>query len=356
MFLWHKLQRVQDPILIYGMGNGAEKILKEAKRYNIPIDGIFSSDDHARTVAFQGYSVRSFQQILEQYEKAVILVGFGVYQEEVIQRILSLRQRYTVLVPDVPLMGGEILTPEALEARAQELHSARSLLSDEASRRVFDGMLKAKLSGIPADYLQEDTLRTDDLKLLQLTREERYLDLGAYNGDTILEFLSCTGGSYTSIDAFEPDAHNLKKLTSAVKELHDITCYPYASWDTHAALTFSGKGGRNCAMVPELPGQYKHLHTVEAIPVDVLHVPYTYVKMDVEGAEAETLRGMKNLLQKHHPKLLVSCYHKPDDFITIPLLIQQLCPGYQMYMRRNRCFPAWEIQLYCIYVENDKNS
>lgn len=356
MFLWHKLQTQQHPILIYGMGNGAEKILKEAKRYNIPIAGVFASDDHARSVDFQGYPVGSFQQVLDTYEHAVILVAFGVYQEEVIQRILSLTKRYTVYVPDVPLMGGEILTPEELTRRQQEIAEVRKLLGDEKSRRVFDAMLQAKLSGIPTDYLQEDTTRDEDMVLLELTGQEYYLDLGAYNGDTIFEFLSCTKGVYTAIHAFEPDAHNYKKLTEAVKELHDLTCYPYASWDTATTLTFSGKGGRNCAMVPELPGQYKHLHPVEAIPVDSLNIPYTYVKMDVEGAEKETLLGMRRLLNTHKPKLLISCYHKPDDFITLPLLLNQLCPGYRMYMRRNRCFPAWEIQLYCVYGENDKDS
>ena len=51
------------------------------------------------------------------------------------------------------------------------------------------------------------------------------------------------------------------------------------------------------------------------------------------------------------PKMLISAYHKPDDLITLPLLVEKLCPGYKMYLRRNRCLPAWEIQLYCIYTE-----
>lgn len=355
MFLWHYLKTLTVPVLIYGMGNGAEKILSEANRYGIPIDGVFSSDDRARQVSFQGFPVSSIGYVLENYDEAAILVGFGVYQEEVIQRILTLPERFQVFVPDVPLMDGEILTPEAVSARQNEINAARSLLEDEKSRRVFDTMLHAKLTGIPGDYLLEDTPRSENMSLLQLGQSENYLDLGAYNGDTIFEFLELTGG-YRAIYAFEPDPHNFKKLSAAVASLDDLTLYPYASWNESTTLTFSGKGGRNCAMLPSLPGQYKHLHPVEAVPVDSLNLPCSYVKMDVEGAEAQTLLGMQQLLNTHHPKLLISCYHKPDDFITIPLLLNKLCPGYRMYMRRNRCFPAWEIQLYCIYGDFDKNS
>lgn len=349
MFLWNYLQTVTAPILIYGMGNGAEKILLEAKRYKIPIAGIFSSDDHARTVTFQGYPVRSYQEILETCSQGVILVAFGVYQEDVIQRILSLSSRYQVFAPDVPLMGGSILTPEVLDERREEIKTARSLLSDKQSLLVFDAMLRAKLSGNPETYLEADTDRNDDMNLLALHSQEKYLDLGAYNGDTIFEFLEIVENRYTSIDAMEPDAHNFKKLAAAVDTLPKVFLHPQASWDSHTTLTFSGKGGRNCAMKPELPGQYKHLHPVSAIPVDSLRKPFTYVKMDVEGAEAQTLIGMSETLRTYHPKLLVSCYHKPDDFITLPHLLQKLCPGYKMYMRRNRCLPAWEIQLYCIW-------
>jgi hypothetical protein len=133
-----------------------------------------------------------------------------------------------------------------------------------------------------------------------------------------------------------------------------VTLYPWASWQETTLLTFSGKGGRNCGVVPALPGQYRHQHSVEARTVDCLQETYTYVKMDVEGAEAETLLGMRETLARCHPKLLISAYHKTDDFITLPMLLQQLCPGYRMYLRRNPCLPAWEIQLYALWEQKTR--
>lgn len=357
MFLWHRLQKEKRPILIYGMGNGAEKLLLLAHQYQVPIAGIFASQDHSREgLMFQGYPVMAYDQALGEYPDSVILVAFGVYQEQVLRRIENLSRTHPVYIPDIPLMGGTALTPQWIQDHQADITQVKALFSDEKSLQVFDTMLEAKLTGHLPAYFRQDTPRMEDMKLLRLNSQEHYLDLGAYNGDTVEEFLALTAGSYGSITVFEPDEHNLRKLTAAVSHLNHLTIHQKASWNQHTTLTFSGKGGRNCAKAPSLPGQYKHLHPVEAIPVDSLNQNFTYVKMDVEGAEAETLWGMQETLNRSHPKLLISAYHRPEDFITLPLLLQGLCPGYQMYLRRNRCLPAWEIQLYCIYREDNMNS
>ena len=77
MFLWDELRGFPRPILIYGMGNGADKILALCREYGIAITGIFSSDSHAREGMFQGCPVLSRTKALEQYPDAMILLGFG---------------------------------------------------------------------------------------------------------------------------------------------------------------------------------------------------------------------------------------------------------------------------------------
>ncbi len=353
MFLWWYLQLLTEPILIYGTGNGAEKLLGLCQKYGVKITGFFSSDDRPYHGLFCDYPVLSHREILRRYPDAVILLAFGTQREDVLNRILSLSREHLVLVPDLPLLGGTLLTPEYLQNNTKRIAEARELLGDAQSRKVFDTMLRAKLTGEIQAHFQADTLRHEDMQLLRLGKEERYLDLGAYDGDTIYDFLVQTAGEYTSIDAVEPDEHNYRKLAEKTAQLPRVTLHSFASWDHAATLTFTGKGGRSCGKKPDLPGKYSHLHTVDALPVDVLDKPFTYVKMDVEGAEAETLLGMQKTLNTFHPKLCISVYHKPEDMITLPLLLEQLCPGYRMYLRRNRSLPAWEILLYAVYPEGE---
>lgn len=67
---------------------------------------------------------------------------------------------------------------------------------------------------------------------------------------------------------------------------------------------------------------------------DVLHgEPINLVKLDVEGAEIETLMGMRKLIQSQRPSLLVSAYHAPDHLFKIAQLIASWQLGYDMHLR-----------------------
>ena len=348
MFLWEELQALDRPILIYGMGNGAEKILALCQTYGISITGIFSSDSHAREGMFQGCPVLSRTNALSMYPDAMILLAFGTERPDEVADLLELASRRPLRIPDTPLLGGEILTPQTLRQRSDEIQRVSNSWADEQSRALFHSLLSAKLSGKPATLMEHTSPRAELLSLLELGSSESYLDLGADRGDTIEEFLHLTHGSYAQITALEPDAHNYKKLQEVWGTVERVTPLPYASWNDHETLEFTGKGGRNCSKKPDLPGKYTHLHPVTAIPVDALNAEVTYVKMDVEGAEAETLQGMANTILRCRPRLLVSAYHKPDDFITLPRLLLDLCPNYRLYLRRTPCIPAWEIQICAI--------
>ena len=73
----------------------------------------------------------------------------------------------------------------------------------------------------------------------------------------------------------------------------------------------------------------------------------SYIKMDIEGAEASAIEGMKQVLATHAPKLLVSAYHRIGDYFSLPLRIREIQPSYQMYLRKSPYYPAWEVNLIC---------
>ena len=41
---WDKLSSEKRPIILYGTGNGADKILDDCDKYNIKVSGVFASD------------------------------------------------------------------------------------------------------------------------------------------------------------------------------------------------------------------------------------------------------------------------------------------------------------------------
>lgn len=73
-----------------------------------------------------------------------------------------------------------------------------------------------------------------------------------------------------------------------------------------------------------------------------------FIKMDIEGAEVEALKGAKKIIREQKPKLAISVYHKPEDIFLISLLIHNMCSEYKLYLRHYRQFSAQETICYAI--------
>ena len=73
---------------------------------------------------------------------------------------------------------------------------------------------------------------------------------------------------------------------------------------------------------------------------------FTYIKMDVEGAEAATLAGAEKTIKRCKPKLLMAAYHHDADLWRLPLMVWNLRPDYQVFLRRHPYVPCWEINIF----------
>ncbi|MBQ8261059.1 MAG: FkbM family methyltransferase [Lachnospiraceae bacterium] len=60
----------------------------------------------------------------------------------------------------------------------------------------------------------------------------------------------------------------------------------------------------------------------------------TLINMDIEGAEAETLRASAKVIEENHPVLAICVYHKPEDLLEIPNIIREIYPGYKFFLRK----------------------
>lgn len=192
--MWEKLERTQKPILLYGMGDGAEKILAEMGKRGIPAAGVFASEGFTRGQEFMGFPVTDYRTAKERYGEMVVLVCFGTHRPEVMAEIERLAGEQELYAPDVPVAGEELFTRMYAEAHREELERVYGLLADEQSRRVLRNVAEYKLTG------RIELLRgceTDPAevweRLLRPGREEHFMDLGAYTGDTIAEFIGHAG-------------------------------------------------------------------------------------------------------------------------------------------------------------------
>ena len=73
----------------------------------------------------------------------------------------------------------------------------------------------------------------------------------------------------------------------------------------------------------------------------------TFIKMDIEGAEIEAIKGACSTISKHKPDLAISVYHKIDHLWKIPLLLKSLKNNYKFYLRSYEHFNQ-ETVLYAV--------
>lgn len=338
-------------VVLYGMGDGADRILAWCERERIPVRGIFASDEFVRGQEFHGMPVERYADLKKRLgEDLLILIAFASEREEVLARFRALAADEEVLAPHLPLFEEEETVDAAWLAKYErELRCVYERLADDASRRVFANVLNYKLSGKISYLFACETHREDDMReLLALGEDETYLDLGAYDGDTVRELARLTGWRWRKVLAVEPDRRNCRKLRRTADELAardlPVEVFERGIWKEEGELLFSDSGGRAATFV----GAEKLPVRVTTIDALAAGEKITYIKMDVEGAEKEALAGGARTISECKPKLFIAAYHYDADIFRLPLFLWELVPEYKIYLRKHPYVPAWEMNFLCI--------
>ncbi len=328
---------------MYGMGNGADKILAVLDGCGVEVSDFFASDGFVRGHLFHGKRVLSYSEAKEKYGSFIVLLSFATSLPDVIENVKRIASEQELYIPDVPVAGGEIFDMAFYEKHKSDIAYARSLLEDEVSKRVFDNVIEYKLtariepllaSESESDEVWRDILSPDSYRCV--------CDLGAYNGDTAKEIISRSSG-VEKIYALEPDRRNFKKLAAFTENEPRVVAYHAAAWSENIELSFSVEGNRNSG-IRESGGE-----RVQALALDgIVSERVDYIKFDVEGSEREALLGAKRIICRDKPQMLVSAYHRSEDIFSLIKLIHELHPDYKFYLRRFRYLPAWDLNLYCV--------
>lgn len=341
--VWETLKSTKEPVIMYGTGNGADKVFEVFEQLGIRVAGVTASDGFVRERYFHDFRVTPIGDFSESYEKFTVVITFGSSRPEVIENIKEIAKKQNVLVPCVPVVGNEIFDRKFLEENEENLNKAYSLLADEKSKEVFKNYVNFQFSG-KLQYLFGAESEIDDAfnNYLQLNENERFIDIGAYRGDTVEQFLKFTDGKYNDILALEPDTKTYKKLVESCKALKNFEALNGAASDIDGTVKFSNAAGRQSTIGSgvEIPSYTLDKLSEKFIP--------TYIKIDAEGAEIDIINGARSLLSKHKPKIKIATYHKNRDIFEIPILLNELNENYKIYMCHHPYIPAWDTDFYCV--------
>lgn len=351
--MWNRLRLSDKKKVMYGMGNGADKILKVCERYGIEICDFFASEGFVRGHSFHGKTVLSYSQVKEKYgaENITVLLSFATSLPDVLENIYRIAEECELYAPDVPVFGETLFDAEFYTAHRDDIERVYNMLADEESRNIYINVIKYRLSGdIRYLRLAESDKDKTYTELLNARDFRNTADLGAYNGDTVRELAGYAPG-LRRVTALEPDRRNFRKLSeyAAAESRFEVIPLQLGAWSCMAELTFDGSGNRNSNISGTPLSGKTTLVSADALDAVIPQDEKTdYIKYDVEGSEREAIEGSRQIIERCRPRLLISAYHRSGDIFELPLLINRLFPSYRIFMRRFRYIPAWDLDLICI--------
>ena len=341
--VWEKLKETTEPIIMYGTGNGADKVVDIFEKLDIKFSGVTASSVFVRERFFRGFPVKPMEYFEEKYGSFTIVITFGTSIPDVMNNIFNIAKNHRVLVPCVPVIGTEIFDRNFLNSHTEEINLAHSLLADNFSRKIFEGYVNFQFGG-RLEILKEIETPESEIyeNVLNFNEEETYVDIGAYRGDTVEKFIELTNGSYKKIIAAEPDFKTYQKLMNNCENLKKFSSFNAAITDFDGKIGFSSLAGRQSAIGGE--------NMIKSLSLPTLCKGYepTFIKIDSEGCELEILKGGKEFLNKFKPKMNVAAYHKSEDIFKLPILINAINPEYKIHLRHHPNIPAWDTLFYCV--------
>lgn len=275
----------REKIVVYGAGND---LLTLCELYpDFPVRLICDGDERKQKSGWQGIPVMSPAELLHKKNEVYVAVCTTYYRGEIKRFLLD--------------------------------HGFREERIIDVGAAIWNGVDYSLYS---PQYFDKEIMIPQD--------GEIFVDGGCFDCGTEREFIKWCSGNYKKIYAFEPDSQNYERCSKRcrLENIKNVELHNKGLWSCETELSFQ-ETGNSCARVGE------GTIVIRTVSIDAVTEgePVSFIKLDIEGAELEALRGAEQTICKYHPRLAISIYHKLEDIIEIPAYILSLYEGYKLYIR-----------------------
>jgi len=350
----------ERPIVLFGAGGLGRRVASELERLGRPPVAFADNDPRRAGERIGAAPILATADAVARYGADavfVVTVWRSPATERMSTRIERLEQLGAKRVTSFATLAWkhpERLLPyyaidlphKVLEAK-EDVVRAFEMLEDEASRREYVAQIRFRLHldfaglGDPADepeYFAPDVVRLD--------ADTRFVDCGAYDGDTVRSFLGRAGPGFRGrVAAYEPDPKSFARLEAWRDGLDAdlagrIALHRAGVGAARGQVTFMSDGGTGSAVAAAGAA-------IDIVSLDdtARAMRPTLVKVDTEGYEPEVLRGAAAIVRELTPTMALCVYHCQDHPWRIPLQVAAMNDGYR-YTLRTYCFDGFDLVLY----------
>jgi len=328
-------------LIIYGAGSNGVQVFQYLKEQGCKILAFCDSSSEKQGGQLFNLPVISPEQAIAS--GAVIIVASHAYPQ-IIAHLQTLGVNDWCNLSLIGLAKQPFIAD--IDAK---LHWLNQRLEDDESRQVFMNLLNFLIKHEPASIDVSAYPQYRHPKAIP-KGHIRLIDGGACVGE-IFDTFADYPYEQLQILCLEPEQGNIKMLQERISRMNReelVEIVPYGLWSKSATLRFASQdsSGANYNCSIRDTGDV----VINTKAIDELCREYSFlpnlIKMDIEGAEIEALKGAATTIKDHKPMLAVCLYHHLDDLWRIPELIQSFRPDYKMSLGHHTT--NWfETVLYC---------
>ncbi len=365
--LFNQIPKNAKKIAFYGAGTVAYKLKEELEKYNKDIKILYYIDKEKtkdeKGILYPIIKPYEIETIKDKIDLVLITIKSPV-------NIIGILELY-----DIPYITISVVLDNKIRYEKYEKDFPRALevFKDEEDKELYKTLWHARMQSdfsCIEQYVKEKhgiikrDMPANNMKhyLDYINREaiKTVIDCGFYNGANAFCFKKKLP-NLEKINVIEPlyDLFKDECFDILLKKLNFVEIFPYAAWDKKETLEILVNEGSSTLLEKSYARKFRK-RKIPTISIDELCEENNikkvdFIKMDIEGAEMNALRGGGSIVKKHRPQLAISIYHQFDDFIYIPVYLAQTLENY-FFKLDHYSLGGTETVLYAIPCELYQNS
>jgi FkbM family methyltransferase len=336
-------------VVVFGAGNTSLLYQKCFEREGIHPAYYIDNSEAKQGTVFQGVPVISVEKLvsLQQTFSKPFLVIICTANIAVCNQIQSQLEKCELTYTTVDAF--------VFKKNAEKIKAVCDSLEDDFSKDVYIRMIQSRINNIP---VSESLVSNDQYfllpRFLERSEKEVFVDLGAYVGDSIEQYINKKSGVFKKIYAFEPDELNFSGLKHRATRLKNEWVFS----DNKLTLVDGGVGSKteriylpppppvsnaeNSLGSAKLGANLINNDKIDGTEVMIYAMDdyfkeqkVSFIKADIESYELDMLCGAEAVIKRDRPLLAVCIYHNASDMFTIPLFIKELYSDYKLKIRQH---------------------
>lgn len=338
--------------ILYGAGATGKMcydLLKEIFGSKIKVDYFCDDDFNKWGKELDGINIISFNE-LKNINKNINLIITTIYARNIYPKLLELENivifEMFTMIQDLNKFDMQL---EDKDLFVLNMNKVKSIVCDEESKNVIDFILNFVISETHNVFDFDKICSNEEHYFIKevlnsISGKITIVDAGSYTGELIRP-IHDLGINYNKIYCFEIDPYNYSHLENNFKNQKNVICIKKGLWDKEGKVYLEGDNSSTKIV------DYVTDRCVSVVSLDEYFSDekVDFIKMDIEGAEMNALRG-GGIIKRDRPILAISIYHSLDDLFGIPLYLDNMLKDYIFFIRHHS-LTLFETVLYAIPSE-----